>query len=389
MKKICVVTATRAEYGLLRNTLDSINKDPELELCLIVTGSHLSNRYGLTVQEVLDDQFPITEQIPILADQNSEDGLIQTLSVATVKFGSMFEREKPDMLVVLGDRYELLAICQCALIYGIPICHISGGEITEGAVDDIIRNVVTKMSVLHFPGCEEYRKRIIQMGEDPQRVFNYGDVGVENITKMEYLTFEELENDLGVTLCKPLASVTFHPVTIVKGLAEKQIMELLKALDQFPDINFIITKANADIGGEIINSLIDEFVETHPNCKAFFSLGIKRYLSMLKYSQMVIGNSSSGIVEAPCFGIPTINIGDRQRGRLQADSIINCDVDSSLIVEAIKLARTSEFQRKAHNTINPYGNGNTSEMIVKEIKTYLTQNSGIKKRFYDIKEDIV
>ena len=384
MKKICVVTATRAEYGLLRNVIQIINGDSELQLCLIVTGMHLSKQYGYTVQEIEADQFPITEQIPILSDRNDELGIIQALGVATLKFGDMFEREKPDMLIVLGDRYELLPVCQNAIIYGIPICHISGGEITEGLIDDIIRNTITKMSVLHFPGCETYRKRIIQMGEEPQRVFNYGDVGVENIAKMNYFTLEELENALGISLSAPFASVTFHPITIKKDLAERQIAELLKALEAFPDMNFVITKANADVGGLSINRAIDDFVLTHQNCKVFDSLGIKRYLSMLKYCQMLIGNSSSGIVEAPCFGIPTVNIGDRQKGRLQADSIINCESEAGAIINAISEARTPSFKEKARNAINPYGNGETSRMIVVEIKKYLEHHSGIQKKFYDL-----
>lgn len=385
MKKICIVTATRAEYGVLNNTIRNIYQDEELQLCLIVTGTHLSSEYGYSVQEIINDNFPIAYQVPILSEKNDELGVIQTLATATLKFGTIFDKEKPDLLIVVGDRYELLAICQSAIIFGIPICHISGGEITEGCIDDIIRNAITKMSILHFPGCETYRKRIIQMGEEPQRVFNYGDVGVENIAKMEYLSLQELEKDLEFPLSKPYAIVTFHPITIETGGTEQQIKELLAALERFPNLGFIITKANADVGGRLINQALDSFVATHNNCKAFFSLGIKRYLSALKYCQMVIGNSSSGIIEAPCFGIPTINIGDRQKGRLQADSIINCPPKTEEIVNAIKRGFTSEFKEKARNTINPYSKGNTSDMIVKEIKQFLKKNSGIKKSFYDLK----
>jgi GDP/UDP-N,N'-diacetylbacillosamine 2-epimerase (hydrolysing) len=274
-----------------------------------------------------------------------------------------------------------------AVVMGIPTAHISGGEITEGAIDDIVRHSITKMSMLHFPGCEEYRRRIIQMGEEPNRVFNYGDIGIENIRKMEFMTKSQLENDLNLSLDKPYAVVTFHPVTTEKGTAGMHIDNLLEVLGSIQDMQFIITKANADAGGQIINDHIDEFVANSDNSVAFFSVGIKRYLSLLYNCEMVIGNSSSGIIEAPCFGIPTVNIGNRQKGRLRAESVIDCEPTIEGIRKAIEIARTEEFKNIAREAVNPYGNGNTSEMIVKEIKNYLKKNCGIKKHFYDLRGD--
>lgn len=386
MYKICVVTATRAEYGLLKNVIKEIEKDEDLDLYLIATGTHLSNDYGYTVQEIYDDGLIISDEIQILDDGNDELGIINTMANATRLLGEVLNRERPDLLVVLGDRYELLPICQCAVVLGIPIAHISGGEITEGAIDDFIRHAITKLSHLHFPGCEQYRQRIIQMGEEPNRVFNYGDVGIENIINMEYMSRQELEKSLNIKLDKPFACVTFHPVTLENACVEQQIMQVLDALKEVKDMIFIITKANADAGGKIINSCIDEFVKKNINSVAFYSVGIKRYLSLMKLSEFVLGNSSSGIVEAPSLKIPTINVGNRQKGRLQASSIINCEPKTNEILDAINMARTDAFKEIARNTVNPYGNGNTATLIVQEIKKYVSKDDldNRKKSFYDM-----
>lgn len=384
MKKICVVTATRAEYGVLKNTIRRIQQDDELELCLAVTGTHLSVQYGNTVEEIREDGFPVAEEIPILTDRNDAQGVTETMGRTVTAFGEMFERQKPDMLVVVGDRYELLAICSAAVVFGIPIVHVSGGEVTEGAIDDVIRHAMTKMSHLHFPGCEVYRKRIVQMGEAPERVFNYGDVGVENLRTTRYLTREELEASLHISLEKPYAMVTFHPVTLEKNTAGDQIMELLQTLEQITDMQFIITKANADVDGSVINECIDRHVAGSRNCTAFFSVGIQRYLSLLKYCEFVIGNSSSGLIEAPSFGIPTINIGDRQKGRLQAESVLNCKPFREDIARTIAVARGRDFREKARLAQNPYGDGNTSEKIVEEIKRFFREGGEISKHFYDV-----
>ena len=304
-------------------------------------------------------------------------------------FGDMYERQKPDIIVVVGDRYELLPICSSAMIYGIPIAHISGGELTEGAVDDSVRHCITKMSYLHFPGCEAYRRRIIQLGESPDRVFNFGDIGVENIKKMKYLTKSELDRTLGKSLSRPFASVTFHPVTLEEGTAEYQTKELIEAMSVCNEIDFIVTMANADADGEKINELFMNAARTKNNIFCYTSLGIQRYLSLLKYSEFVLGNSSSGIIEAPCFGIPTINIGDRQKGRIQASSIINCQPNKEDIVRSIKKALSPEFKCIAKSTINPYGEGDTSVNILNTIKSFLIDKKiDLKKEFYDVTEII-
>lgn len=386
MKKICVVTATRAEYGLLRRTIQSIVEDNELELILVVTGTHLLEEYGYTVKEIEEDGFPIAERIQILEKNSNEADICKAMGNASILFGEMYARQKPDMLIVEGDRYELLPICSSAMMFGIPIAHISGGEVTEGIVDDAVRHCITKMSYLHFPGCEEYRKRIIQLGEEPERVFNYGDVGVENVRKMEYLSKEELESFLGISLGKPFASVTFHPVTLEKNAAKMQVRELIRVLEENSHINFIVTMANADFEGDVINKLFKESEKRSKNIFCYTSLGIQRYLSLLKYAEFVIGNSSSGIVEVPCFGIPTINIGDRQKGRLQAESIINCQPQADDIRRSIEQAMSPEFRKIAGQAKNPYGEGDTSENIVHTIKEFLqADHKNLKKRFYDIK----
>lgn len=388
MKKLCVVTATRAEYGLLRPLIAKISEDEYFELCLVVTGTHLSQKFGYTITEIEKDGFCISEKIDIFNDDFSDVGICKAMGVASGKFGEMYGRQKPDMLIILGDRYELMPICSSATIMGIPIAHISGGELTEGVIDEAVRHCVTKMSYLHFPGCERYRQRIIQLGEQPERVFNYGDIGVENIRNMEYLSKKQLEESLEIPLDKPFASVTFHPVTLEKGTAESQTRELIAALQRYPNIDFIVTMANADSQGEIINKIFKECERESENIFLFSSLGIQRYLSLLKYAQFVIGNSSSGIVEAPCFGIPTINIGDRQKGRLRAESVVDCLPVEKSICESIELVMSEEFREIAKNAKNPYGEGNTSIKILETIKDYLQKEKiHLKKKFFDIEDE--
>lgn len=386
MKKICVVTSTRAEYGLLRRVIQNIFKDDELELVLAVTGTHLSEDYGYTIEEIIKDGFPIAEKIQIMEEVNTSSDVCKIMGNAAIRFGKMFDRQKPDLLVVEGDRYELLPICSSAMMFGIPIAHISGGEITEGAIDDVVRHCLTKMSYLHFPGCEEYKRRIIQLGEEPERVFNYGDIGVENVRKMEYLTKKELEDFLGLSLEKPYASVTFHPVTLEKNTAENQTKELIAALEEYSEIIFIVTMANADPQGQVINKIFQRGADRSHNIFCYASLGIQRYLSLMKYAEFVIGNSSSGIVEAPCFGIPTINIGDRQKGRLRSDSVIDCAPVKEEICQSIDKACSSEFKKIAANAVNPYGDGDTAKNIVNTMKSFLISSIDLKKKFYDVVE---
>lgn len=389
MEKVGVVTSTRADYGILKNVIAKIQSDAELELCLIVTGTHLAHEYGNTVSEIEEDGFTISERINIMMESDAAEGISKTMGMASILFADTFQRNNLKMLIVLGDRYELLPICASAVNFGIPIAHISGGEITTGAIDDCIRHCISKMSYLHFPGCEEYRKRIIQLGENPERVFNYGDVGVENISKIKYFTKNELSKSLGTPLDLAYMSVTYHPVTHEADQAEEQICQLLQAIDLFPDMQFIFTKANADAGNRKINERIEKFALEHSNCRFFESLGIKRYLSLLKYSNGIIGNSSSGIVEAPSLKIPTVNIGNRQSGRLQAESIINCQPVKEDIAKAIRASQNEAFKAKCKIVQNPYGNGNTSELIVKKIKEFLTQgNTNLMKKFYDINFEV-
>ena len=385
LKKIAVVTATRAEYGILKNVIEQIYRAEELELCLMVTGTHLIPEYGMTVEEIEQDGYPITEKIDILLSSNTPVSVSKTMGLAMISFAEAFDRQKPDLLIVLGDRYELLSVCSAAMNARIPIAHISGGETTQGAIDESVRHCITKMSYLHFPGCEEYRKRIIQLGEAPERVYNFGDVGVEAICTMPKMTKQELEESIGFSLGKPYLCVTFHPTTLENDKTEEQMGELLRALEAYPDMLFVFTKANADANGKIINAMIDEYVGLHTNCVAFASLGSKRYLNLLQYSNGVLGNSSSGIVEAPAFGVPTINIGNRQKGRLQADSILNCEAKENQIIEMIAKSQSKEFAELARKVENPYGNGDTSKEIVRVITEYLYQNKiCLEKKFYDI-----
>lgn len=384
MKKICVVTATRAEYGLLKRLTKELMQDPFFDVCFIVTGTHLEEEYGYTVREIQQDGIPIREQIRIFDGDYTKEGICAAMGRASALFGEMFQRQQPDFLVVLGDRYELIPICSSAVIYGIPIAHISGGEITEGAIDDMIRHAVTKMSYLHFVACETYRKRVIQLGESPDRVFNYGDVGVENIKKMKFMSKGEIEGQLGEKLSRPYACVTFHPVTSENADMEKQMEELLACMKQMTDICFIVTMANADFQGSTINQMWETAAELSENIKLYKSLGSKCYLSLMKDAEFVLGNSSSGIIEAPCFGIPTVNIGKRQSGRLQAESIINCEPQREAIEAAIQKAVSVEFREIAKEAINPYGNGDTSVNIVKTLKDTLQDHEIHTKLFYDL-----
>lgn len=385
MKKICVVTATRAEYGILKNTIREIHENPNLELCLVVTGSHLSSNFGNTIDEIIEDGFPIADKFNMLLDSDSPEAVSKCMGLTMISFSDILSRHYPDMLVVLGDRYEMLAVCACALNMQIPIAHISGGEVTEGAIDDCIRHCITKMSNLHFPGCEAYRQRIIQLGEQPSCVFNYGDVGVETIVRMDKIPLADLEKELGIKLDN-YAIMTFHPVTTQLDEIGTQLSEVLDAIIQFPNIQFIITKANADASGKYINSILMEFVKTNANCHLFDSLGVKRYISLMANAKVIIGNSSSGIVEAPVFGVPTVNIGDRQKGRLMCQSITNCNPKEADIVQAITYAVSKEGQINAKQSEPYYKSDDTAHLIVEEIISYLNiHEKTCAKTFYDLK----
>ncbi|MCT4619055.1 MAG: UDP-N-acetylglucosamine 2-epimerase [Marinisporobacter sp.] len=386
MKKVCVVTGTRAEYGLLKPLIEKISSDKELQLQLIVTGMHLSPEFGLTYREIENDGYRIDEKIEILLSSDTPIGICKSMGLAMISFAESYERLKPHMIVVLGDRFEIFSAVSAAMISRIPIAHISGGETTQGAIDESIRHSITKMSHLHFVATDEYRNRVIQLGENPNRVFNYGDTGVENIKQMKLLTKEELEKSIGFKLGSKTILLTFHPVTLESQTAKEQFQAILNALDEFKDLKIIFTKANADTDGRIINEMIDNYVEKNKyKAIAFTSMGQLRYLSAMKYVDAVVGNSSSGIVEAPSFKVPTINIGDRQKGRIQAKSIINCKPVKEDIAENLQRAFSKEFIQEIKNIKNPYEEGNTSDKIMQEIKIQLNKGIDLKKEFYDIK----
>ncbi|MGF7400330.1 UDP-N-acetylglucosamine 2-epimerase [Thermoanaerobacterium thermosaccharolyticum] len=385
MKKISILTATRAEYGLLKPIIKKLKEVPDFDVRIVVTGAHLSPEFGLTYKEIEQDGIDIDEKIEILLSADTPSAISKSMGLAMISFADYFSKLNPDLLVVLGDRYETLAVCCAAMNQRIPIAHLYGGETTEGAIDESIRHAITKLSYLHFTSTDEYRKRVIQLGENPERVFCVGAIGIENILNEQLMSKSELEKAINYKLDKPYAIVTFHPATLDESTSANQFEALLDACKKHKDMKFIFTKANADVDGRIINKKIDEFVAESDNAISFESLGTKRYLSAVKYSSMVIGNSSSGLIEAPSFGIPTINIGDRQKGRLQATSVINCEPITEEIDKAINLALTEEFKNKSRNTINPYGDGNTSMKIVEVLKDFLLGDKiNLKKKFYDL-----
>ncbi|MEA5058566.1 MAG: UDP-N-acetylglucosamine 2-epimerase [Candidatus Pelethousia sp.] len=385
MKSICIVTSTRTDYGILKPLILGFMGDAEFEMRLAVTGSHLSRKYGMTVNEIEKDQIPIDCRIPILSDGDTPEAASTAMAKALLGFSEYFHARRPDMLIVLGGRYEIAAICCAAVNARISIAHIHGGETTEGAIDECYRHSITKMSYLHFAACEVCRRRIIQLGEAPERVFNVGALGVENVLKNPKLTQDELSALIGFDFHKPYAVMTFHPATRENGTEREQCEALFSALDEYPQVGLLITKSNADPEGQRGNEAIDAFASRRDNCKAVSSLGVLRYLSALQHAEFVIGNSSGGIVEAPSFGIPTINIGDRQKGRLRADSIIDCNAEKDAIARAIEKALSAAFRSKARHTTNPYGAGNTAAQIKNTIKECLLNDRiHLKKSFYDI-----
>lgn len=387
MKRIGIMTGTRAEYGLLKSLMQEINKDNDLELYLIVSGMHLSPEFGMTYQEIEEDGFEINAKVEMLLSSDSPAGISKSIGLGVIGFADEFQRADLDMLILLGDRYEALSAAICAMVMRIPIAHLHGGELTEGAIDEGIRHSITKMSYLHFTSTEQYRNRVIQLGENPERVFYVGALGVENIKKINLMTKEELERSIHFEIDENTVIVTYHPVTLENNTVEEQFLNLLKVLDRNPKIRMIFTKANADTNGRIVNELIDKYAaQNSERACAFMSLGQKRYLSALKYCRIVIGNSSSGIIEAPSFGKPIINIGDRQKGRICADSVINCGYTQQEIQQAMETALTKEFENKASNCRNPYEKENTAANIISVIKDYLLNDKiKLKKGFYDIK----
>ncbi len=382
-RKICVVTGTRAEYGLLYWLMREIEANSNLELQLIVTGMHLSPEFGLTYKDIEKD-FKIDKKIEMLLSSDTAIGVSKSMGLAQISFAEAYEELRPDILVVLGDRYEIFSAVASAMIANIPIAHLHGGETTEGAFDESIRHSITKMSHLHFTATNEYRNRVIQLGEHPSRVFNVGGLGIDNIKKLKLLSKEEFEASINFKLNEKNILVTFHPVTLENSTAKEQFQILLDVIDELEDTHIIFTKANSDTDGRVINNMIDEYVKNN-NDKAvcFTSLGQLRYLSALQYVDAVVGNSSSGLIEAPSFKIGTINIGDRQKGRIMADSVINCDTTKNSISNAFKRLYSKEFQDELVKVENPYGNGGANLEIKNILKTMDLENI-LKKSFYDI-----
>jgi GDP/UDP-N,N'-diacetylbacillosamine 2-epimerase (hydrolysing) len=386
MKKVCLVTSSRADYGILKPLIYKMYNNADISFFFVVTGMHLCSEFGYTYHEIENDGFKIHKKIDIQLASDNPAGMSKTMGMALICFAEYFEEYKLDLLVVLGDRYEIAAVCCAAVNQHIPIVHLHGGELTEGAIDDRYRHAITKMSSLHFVASEAYRKRVIQLGENPQTVFNVGAIGVENIKNVSLLSIEELEKSLnfGLQGCS-YCVVTFHPATLEENTGAKQMRELMDALDEFPEMHFIITKSNSDAGGREINRLWGEYGATRNNCLVVSSLGVRRYLSALRYASMMIGNSSSGIIEGPASKIPTINIGDRQKGRIMAESVICCETEKDAIVQAIKKALTPQFQKLSKEVVSPYGDGNTSSKIMEILREQLEDNKiKIKKEFFDL-----
>ena len=388
MKKIAVVTATRAEYGLLFPVIRELRRyeSVDLKVELLVTGTHLSEKYGLTVTEIEESGVRIDHRIRIPVKSDSELNISNNQAEALVKFTKQFSEQHYNAIVLLGDRYETLAIAIAAGNTRTPVFHLCGGDTTEGALDEWIRHSITKISYLHFTTNDESRRRVIQLGEDPDRVYNYGSTSIDNIISIADMTKAEALNSIGLNDCQYVVC-TYHPATMKAGSVDAQINAFIAALIQFPEIQFIITKSNADQGGGRINQLLDEWTEKTSNIYVFSSLGMRRYLSLMKHAELVLGNSSSGIIETPSFNIPTVNIGDRQRGRLRAESVIDCEESTESIVKAIRKAMSSEFKAVCQEVKSPYGDGHSGTRIAKKCIEVISEGSiDLRKKFYDLVE---
>lgn len=382
MKKICVVTGTRAEYGLLRWVIEGIRQSPVLELQLIVTGMHLSPEFGLTVKAIEDDGFRIDRRVEMLLSSDTAVGVTKSMGLGMIGFADALAQLQPDLLLVLGDRYEIFAAAAAAMIARIPIAHLHGGETTEGAFDEAIRHSVTKMSHLHFVAAEEYRRRVIQLGEQPERVFLVGGLGIDNILRLKLLERTKLEKALDFKFQTRNLLITFHPVTLECNSSSEQIEELLAALSELADTGLIFTMPNADTEGRVLFRKIEDFCSRHPHAKSYTSLGQLRYLSCIQQVDGVVGNSSSGLAEVPSFKKGTINIGDRQRGRLSASSVINCEPERASIRAALVRLYSGAFQRRLLDAVNPYGKGGASDSIVYTLEQTVFEDL-LKKSFND------
>lgn len=384
MRKICVITGTRAEYGLLRWIMQGIKDDPELKLQIIATGMHLSPEFGLTYLSIEEDGFHIDRKVEMLTSSDTPVGITKSMGLGMIGFADALNELEPDLIVVLGDRFEIFSAVSAALLARIPVAHIHGGETTEGVIDESIRHSITKMSHLHFVSAEEYRRRVIQLGEQPERTYLVGAPGIDSVKRLKLLNRAELEDSLGFNLGSKSLLITFHPVTLEKATASNQFEELLASLEPLKDTQLIFTMPNADTDGRELIKLVENFVSRHSNAKSYTSLGQLRYLSCLAQVDGVIGNSSSGLLEAPSFRKGTVNIGDRQRGRLQAESVINCEPKRESISAALRHLYSDQFQSNLQRVQNIYGEGGASDAIVSIVKT-ASLDDIVKKNFFDIK----
>lgn len=383
-RKICVVTGTRAEYGLLRWLVQGIQESDVLDLQLIVTGMHLSPEFGFTVQEIEADNFRIDRKVEMLLSSDTPVGITKSMGLAMIGFADALAELQPDLLLVLGDRFETFAAASAALIARIPIAHCHGGELTEGAFDDALRHSITKMAHLHFVAAQEYRRRVIQMGERPESVFLVGGLGVDSIQRTKLLALEELEDSLDFKLGARNLLITFHPVTLESTSIRKQMGDLLDALDELADTHLIFTMPNSDTDGRILIRMVEQYCSTRPHAKAFTSLGQLRYLSCIKYCDGVVGNSSSGIAEVPTFKKGTVNIGDRQKGRMMSSSIIQAAPDRQSISESLRILFSDSFSKSLATCVNPYAidGSSTSSAILSILQSFCSTPISIKKRFY-------
>ncbi len=385
-RKICVVTGTRAEYGLLRWVMEGIRERPALELQLIVTGMHLSPEFGLTYREIEKDGFHIDRKVEMLLSSDTSTGLAKSMGVGLIGFGDALEQLKPDLMLILGDRFEIFSAVAAAMVAQVPVAHLHGGEATEGLIDEAIRHSITKMSHLHFVAADEYRRRVIQLGESPERVFLVGALGIDSIKKLRLLDRNALEELIGFKFGHRNLLVTYHPVTLESGTSRQSMEALLAALDDLEDTNVIFTMPNADTDGRMFFEMIGDFVKKHPNSRAYTSLGQVKYFSCMQQVDGVVGNSSSGLIEAPIFKKGTVNIGDRQGGRLKASSVIDCKPDQADITAALQRLFSPGFQAKLKTTKNLYGEGGSSAKVVETISTISLENI-LKKRFYDLGQE--
>ena len=385
MKKVCFISGSRSDYGLLMPLMKLIKKDKNFIFQLIVTGTHLSKRHNSTFKEIIKDKFNINYLININVKGQKKEDICKSMSIATKNISFKLKLLKPDLIILLGDRYEIFSACSAAFVHQIPICHLHGGELTRGSIDDGFRHSITKMSNLHLVSTEKYSKRVKQLGENPKNIYVVGGFGVDTIKKTKLLKRDELERKLGFRLGPKNILVTYHPETVFNSNPKKDFGEILKALKKHSDIKVIFTKSNADLNGYVINKMIDKFVQSN-NSKyhCISSMGQQNYLSTLNYIDMVIGNSSSGLLEVPSFKKATINIGTRQKDRMKASSVIDVTPKFKDISKAIKKAYSEEFKKILKKTINPYGSGGASKKTYKILKK-IKMKQLIKGKFFEIK----